>query len=237
MRRARKKHPVLVLCSALCAAAGLSLATGCSSFTTYKHATPLGAGKSKVSVAPQMSTVAGEHGATLPYPELAFAMRRGITDRLDVGGSVAMLPLGDAFSSIAFEGSVQHQVYRSPSGRYELALGAGAGYRATATTGAVFETVHASVPLILGVNLGRHQLVLSPYGSWQRWYSEGTSPVDVPALGTSVGFYWQITRRVALHPELAMAWTPVVINNRGDTRLGHLGIAVVFGRRHQNDRR
>lgn len=227
----RARNFTLSLPVALCSAVLLAMLGACSSHTTYKHATPLGAGTSKVSVAPQMSTVAGEDGATLPYPELAFAMRRGITDRLDVGGAVSMLPLGRLFSSIAFEGSLQHQLYHSPSGRFELALGAGAGYRASATAGAVFETVHASVPLILGINLGRHQLVLSPYGSWQRWYSEGTPPVDIPALGTSIGLYWQITERVALHPELAGAWSPVEINERGETSLGHIGVAVVFGRR------
>ena len=64
----------------------------------------------------------------------------------------------------------------------------------------------ALVPLIAGIELGRHQLVLSVTGGYKRWYSSGTSaPVSVPFVGESIGFLWQLDRRFALLPELLRA--------------------------------
>ena len=220
---ARASGPALVVIIACVLA-------GCSSQTAYKTASTLGPGRTRLLVAPQVNTAATDEGPPLPYPELAIAAQHGMTEAIDVGGSLAMLAVGHAVRSFALEGSVKHHLYTSASGRIELAVGAGLGYRATMLPGTNLEAVHASVPFIVGVNLGAHQLVLSPHVSWQRWYSEGTRPLDVPALGTSVGLYWQISRKFALHPEISVARTPIDVENKGQAVLGHFGIALVFGR-------
>ena len=219
-----------------CQATGLSAAiaalalVACSSQMAYKDARPLGAGNSRFLAATQIHTFTPRRGDSLPYPEIAIALRQGLSDRLDVGGSVAALFLGRELSSFALEASAQRHIYRAPGGWLDIALGAGAAYRVTATADTAFESVQASVPVIVGFNLGRHHLAVSSHVSWQRWYSEGTDPLDLAAFGSSLGFTWQISQRIALHPELSWARTSVDYNDQGEAYLGHLGIALIVGR-------
>lgn len=213
------------------AALVLCMSAGCSAHTAYKSARPIGAGETRYMVAPQIHTAGARDGTPVPYPELGMTIRRGVTSKVDIGGAVAVLPLGEFLSSLSLEGSAQRHLYRSVNGRVDIAVGGGLGYRVIGTKGAVTESVYASVPLILGVHLGKHELIISPYAAWQRWYSEGTRPVDIPSLGTSIGFFWQVSKRIALLPEVSFANTPVRANSQDDNVLGHVGIAVVWGKK------
>jgi hypothetical protein len=115
-------------------------------------------------------------------------------------------------------------------GRWSLAAGAAAGYRIAESGGAIIEGVHASAPLIGGVELGRHQLVVSLTGGFQRWYSSGARRVDVPFVGESIGFLWQVSERWALLPEAGAAWTPAPNFMTETSRLFHVGIAALWTR-------
>jgi hypothetical protein len=90
--------------------------------------------------------------------------------------------------------------------------------------------VFASAPVIGGVELGRHQLVVSVTGGIQRWYSSGAGRVDVPFVGESIGFLWQVSERWALLPEVGAAWTPAPNFMTEDSRLFHVGIAALWTR-------
>lgn len=103
-----------------------------------------------------------------------------------------------------------------------------AGYRITYSSGAVIEGVHIAAPLILAADLGRHQLVYSPTAGYQRVYSTGARPVDVPFAGWSLGFRWQLTKRWALLPEGTVGYTPARNFMTEDSRLFHVGIAGIF---------
>lgn len=204
---------------------------GCASHTTYRHATPLGKGKTQVNVAPQINSAGPADGQAAPYPELAIMVKRGMSERLDLAGTATVLTLGRAYNAFGLEGMGQYHLYRSPGGRVDIAAALGLGYRLASTTGAVFEAIHASVPVIFGINFGKNQLVFSTFVSWQQWYSEGTAPVAIPASGISIGYYWQVTRGFALHPEMSFARSAVRLNDRGESVLGHIGLAMVWGGR------
>lgn len=227
-RLAASRSPLT--CAGIAAALAF-LAVGCASHTTYRHAKPLGDGKTQVNVAPQINSARPADGQAAPYPELAIMVKRGMNERLDVAGTATVLTLGRAYNAFGFEAMGQYHLYQSPGGRIDISAALGLGYRVAATTGAAFEAIHASAPVILGVNIGRSQLVMSSFVSWQRWYSEGTNPVAIPASGMSIGYYWQITRGFALHPEMSFARSAVRLNDKGESNLGHIGIAMVWGRR------
>lgn len=206
-------------------------ALGCASFTTYKSARPLRKGATQALVAPQLDAAGPAETGKAPFPELAVSVRHGLTERLELGATLIAVPLGEVMSAVGLEGLSKLHVHRSQSGRFDVAVGAGAGYRVFATSGATFEMVHASVPLIVGVNLGRsHQLVLSPTLAWQRWYSSGARPVDIPSLGASLGWRWQVSQRFAIFPELSFAKSGTALAQFDNTALLHAGVALVFGR-------
>jgi hypothetical protein len=158
---------------------------------------------------------------------LAIAARRGFAERYELQANATLLPIRQLTTgSLELAGKLR----LASHGRWSLAVGAGAGYRLAGSGGAFVEGVYASAPIIGGVELGRHQLVVSITGGFQRWYSSGAGIVDVPFIGDSLGFVWQLTERWALLPEIGSAWTPTANFMTETSRLFHAGIAVVWTR-------
>lgn len=210
---------------ALCALAG-----ACSSFTPYRSARPLAPGRTKMLVAPQINTAGPKEGFKAPFPEIAVGVRRGVTEDVELGGTLTVLPLGEVITELGIEGMVQRHVHRTSSGRVDVAVAAGAGYRYFRSSGAVFEMVNASVPVIMSIHLGENELILSPTVAWQRWVSTGARPIDIASVGMSIGYRWQFATRYALMPELGVASTPTEFAGRGKSALGHVGLALIIGR-------
>jgi hypothetical protein len=169
----------------------------------------------------------GGKGGAAPLPELAVAARRGLDERFEVQANATLLPtkFGQT-GSLELAGKWRIGV----RGRWSLAVGAGAGYRLSHVSGAVIEDVFVSAPVIGGVELGRHQLVVSIAGGFHRLYSSGAQPVNLPHIGESIGFLWQIGERWALLPEIGGAWTPTANFMTEDSRLFHVGIAAIWTR-------
>jgi hypothetical protein len=162
-----------------------------------------------------------------PMPELALGVRRGVGSRFEGQATATLLPIEQIFAtSLELAGKVR----LVESGRWSLAVGANAGYRLITSGQAVAEGVHAAVPLIGGIELGRHQLVLSVTAGVQHWLSSGSHPVDVPFVGQSIGFLWQVNRRWSLLPEVGWAWSPTPNYMTDQSSLFHVGIAVVWDR-------
>lgn len=205
-----------------------AVATGCSATNPYRSPTALGKGTTELLVAPQVHAAGPQDTGKAPFPELAIGARHGVTPTVDAIGTVTALPLGDKLSSYSIEAGARIQLYDGE--RYDIGIGGSVGYRLSRSSGAVFETVHATLPLSVGVRLGRHQLILSPALGWQRWYSMGTNPVNIPSVGASLGFRWKVGERYTLQPELGWSVTPVELNNFERTVLLHLGFAIT--RRH-----
>ena len=169
----------------------------------------------------------GGKGGAAPLPELAIAARRGIDERFEVQVNSTLLATKWASTgSLELAGKMRF----AESGRWSFAVGTGLGYRITQAGGAIIEDVYISAPLIAGAELGRHQLVLSLDGGYHRLYSSGAQPVNIPYVGSAIGFRWQIGRAWALLPEIGGAWTPAPNFMTEDSRLFHLGIAALWTR-------
>jgi hypothetical protein len=209
----------------------LAWPAGCASYTTFKTARTLPPGRSEVLVATQLQGAATTDGRAAPMPELVAGARRGFAHRLELGVTGTLLPLGAYLTAASVEGTAKRQLWDSASGRWSLAVGAGLAYRFTSSSDAVFEAVHVAVPLMMGLNLGRHQLVVSPTVGVQRWYGTGARPVTLPFAGASLGLVWQVRRRVALLPEVTWADSPARNFMTSSSKLFHLGLAVVIGPR------
>ncbi|HEX5059694.1 MAG TPA: hypothetical protein VFV99_10060 [Kofleriaceae bacterium] len=215
-------------------AAATALVSGCGAGSTYRTTRIAPPGHTEWLFGAQVSgagTVGidegGGDGGVAPLPELAVAARRGLDERFEVQVNTTFLP-----TPVASTGSIElaGKMRVAERGRWSLAVGSGVGYRLTAVGGAHIEDIYASVPVIGGIELGRHQLVLSIDGGYHRLYSSGANPVDIPFIGESIGFRWQVGRRWAVLPEIGGAWSPTANFMTEDSRLFHFGIAALWTR-------
>ena len=205
----------------------LGPAAACGSYSTYRTTRLASTTKTELLAAAQIAGARAPDGAGAPLPELALAARRGVGDRYEVQANGTLLALKQARTgSLELGGKMRVLA----EGRWSLAVGAAAGYRIAESGGAIIEGAFVSAPIIGGIELGRHQLVVSVTGGYQRWYSSGARPVDVPFVGESLGFVWQLSKRWALLPEVGTAYTPVKNTMTDDSRLFHAGVAVLWSR-------
>jgi hypothetical protein len=205
----------------------LVLVAGCGSYSTYRTTRIAKPGKTDFLFGAQASGAVATDGVAAPLPEFAIAARRAVHERIELQVNTTSLPIRQ-FRTGSLELAGKARVFER--GRWSIAVGAAAGYRIAESGGAIVEGVHVALPVIGAVDLGRHQLVLSIVGGYQRWYSSGARPVEVPFLGDSLGFLWQINDRWALMPEAGIAWTTTRNFMTDETRLFHMGLAVLYTR-------
>src|SRR5678815_4086498 len=80
-------------------------------------------------------------------------------------------------------GEVKVQLRRVPGARLEVALGPAAGFRWISAAGASMQVSYLTLPLLLGVDVGRHQIVVAPEAGVQLWTSAGANAVWAPMIG------------------------------------------------------
>ena len=200
---------------------------GCGSYSTYRTTKIAAAGHTEWVFGAQASGVSAPGVGAAPLPEVALGARRGVRARYELQANGTLLALRQGKTgSLELAGKMK----LGQTGRWSLAVGAAAGYRISESGGAIIEGAFVSAPVIGGVDLGAHQLVFSVTGGYQRWYSSGARPVEVPFIGDSLGFRWQVSRAWALLPEVGVAYTPTGNFMTDDSRLFHVGIAALWTR-------
>ena len=202
---------------------------GCTAMSTIKTATTVPAGQNQV-----IGAIEANGGAPLELPvkpllpELVVGLRRGLTDRLEVGGKLTTLPLGRRATTLGVEGEVKVQLRNVPWSRYKLALGPAAGFRWISSSGAAMQVTYLTLPFLTGIDVGRHQIVVAPEVGVQLWTSAGANEVWAPMVGLSLGFVWRIGQRFALVPEAAVYRTTVRIDYSEGSQMFHLGSGFLY---------
>jgi hypothetical protein len=210
------------------AVALLALA-GCASYGTMTSARPVAPGASEVTTALELDGAGVvEDDLRVPSPSLAVQVRRGVREDVDIGGKLSILPFADALTTLGVEAQARWRFAGSDTSRFELAVAPSLGWRGTESSGARWDAGHAVVPLIVGWNLGRHQLYLSPKVGWQRWWSRGAMPVDVPFAGAGLGFTWRVRERWSIVPEATALRSPTSLDQSDGMAIVHVGIGLVF---------
>ena len=125
-------------------------------------------------------------------PRIEVGARYGVSDRVDLG-----LRIGDSGATA----TTRVQLVRTDGEvGFELLIAPGLQY-------VYSEDLFVELPVVMGLRLrGGHELLLAPRVAWQSSFVP--SGLDHPAqyvfVGGSLGFAWQVTRRVALVPELGV---------------------------------
>jgi hypothetical protein len=209
----------------------LLLLGGCASYGTMTTARPVAAGRSQVTTSLELDGIGVvENPARVPLPSLTVDIHRGLRDDLDVGGKLSILPGGEMLTGIGAEGQLRWRFVGDEHRRWEIAVAPSAGWRSIESSGARWDAAHAVVPVVIGLNLGarRHQLYLAPKAGWQRWWSDGSMPVDVPFSGVGLGFAWRVRRNVTVLPEISVLRTPTSLDNSEGAGILNAGIGLMI---------
>ncbi len=167
------------------------LLSGCYSFSTLGRARTVERDHFEVFGAPEALVVATDSGASI-RPVGDVGLRYGATREVELDARVTTLGL-DLGSRV--------QLYRSPDPHQGLDLLIAPGLAYTAQDKLAIE-----VPVLFGINLGEHQIVIAPRLVYQMRLGVPATPGPVSYLyaGASVGVSIQLDSHVALMPEVAL---------------------------------
>jgi hypothetical protein len=194
------------LCRTVVVAAALGV-TGCASLSNVQTADTLGKGKFQVGIEPGLWGGAGSGGATF-VPHVDASFRYGVADRVDIG-----VRAGSSF--LEFQSKFLLTTPGDPKIAVSLAPTFGGLVVAAATSGGGGSAglLNIGVPVLIGFKTsGGSQFVIGPrlqnfilFGSG----GGGSGAVYVMGLGGSFGFFWRISDKFGLLPEIAAIYPAV----------------------------
>ncbi len=177
------------------------LLLACASVGSVQTANTVGRGNLQIAAEPGVQFLGGKPGLQL-YPHLDVAVRYGFTDRLDLG-----LRAGWSF----LEAQAKYLLTAPENTRLAISFAPSVGGVVLTSSSVTVDTLGgilgASTPVLFGIGIGAHQLVLG-VRSQQFIFIGGpsTKPVYLLAAGGSVGFALRFSDALTLLPELAAVW-------------------------------
>lgn len=178
----------------------------CATLGSLQTADTVGAGRLQVGVEPGVTALLPRTSSELPSltPQFDVSVRYGAAERLDLGVRAGQSGLG-----------LETKVMLTPR-EWPLLVSVAPALSAKLEPSGeplsiVGETFGAALPLLIGVRLGPHQLVLGPrvQGFVFLPNDGATSSYRVVLAGGTVGVALRVSRAVAVMPELALL-LPVV---------------------------
>lgn len=169
----------------------------CVSLRNGQGARPLGAGRTELGLDGGLLLVRAEEG-TVSLPAGNLSVRHGLGERVDLLGELGLMGVGAGV-----------KVTLTPPDAPGVAVALAP--RLSAGTVIVASSVQASLPLLVGVPLGPHELTLAPRVDWARASLLGgavggpLAAVDGWMLGGTVGARLDLGS-VCLVPELGVGW-------------------------------
>ncbi|MBL8918975.1 MAG: hypothetical protein JNJ54_08970 [Myxococcaceae bacterium] len=180
--------------------------SGCVALSSVQPADTLGRGRLQVGIEPGLSAAVTPRAPLLPQPVMDVSLRFGALERLDLGARLGQ-------SGLEVSTKVMLTPRRSPVlVSVAPALG-GTVLLAGDTPAVVGQSFSAALPLLLGLRLGPHQLVLGPRAQLMVVVASDPNQPALRALlvGGSLGVALHVSRAVTVLPELAVA--PVVLRD------------------------
>jgi hypothetical protein len=222
-----------VLVGAFCAL------TGCVSLSGIERAETLGLGRSEIafSGAATGGVPTGGNGGAQFYPRFDLAARTGVADNVNLGGQFGTI-IANSNGTNVLGLDVQVGLKAMLTDRnapfvISLAPSTGAAFVAGGVTAQAFEW-NATLPLLMGVRLGPHELVFGPRlaNVLEVATGNGGGTVEIFGIGGSLGFAAQLTPNFGIMPEVAFNVPVTGQINAGSLGSGSLtfnGFFLTFG--------
>lgn len=190
---------------------------GCGAQTGFGTARVLAPGASEGAVFLEGSLVTARLDRTtdvpLPLIQGGIAYRRGLTEGFELGARAWGLRIR-GFAS--FGASLDGKTQLAESGRVHVALVTSLGYHQVRLGGTPSHVFSGTLPLLIGVDLGRDQLFFGPRLSYGIAASYGANAVSAAYYGLSLGYAWRWTRTFTFVPEVVWMYSPVRFNGEID---------------------
>lgn len=174
--------------------------SGCVALSSVQTADTLGAGRIQVGIEPGVTGVASTQ-RVLPHPLADVSVRYGAFERLDLGARLGQSGLELQLKWMATPRGWPVLLSLAPFVGGNLAVAG--DMRGPVLAGHSFT---AGLPLLVGVRLGAHQLVLGPRVQLIAPVSNDSNDPTMRyvLVGGSVGVALRVSRAVAVLPELAV---------------------------------
>ena len=151
-----------------------------------------------------------ENDAKLPWLNFTAGYRRGISEDVELGARVMAIGV-KGFNALGVAGDVKVQLKKSedPGTGVDIATGLVLAYQQPRLGTTPWHIGSAVVPLLIGHNFGKHQLIWGPRIAYEVWTGEGQDPIQMYYAGGSVAFAWRLSKHFEFVPELAMLYSPI----------------------------
>jgi hypothetical protein len=210
------------------------LATSCATQSGLGRATTLAPGVSQFTPAVEFSLVSVKNEAsqatTAPWMLLGVGFHRGITERIELGARAWGFGWPNYLTTAGICFDSKFQVYKGA--RWHVALAPSLKYHAVTLAAAPWHIFGLEIPVLLGLNLGKHQLVAGVRVTDTFLTGVGTNPINAAWVGAHMAVSFRLPKAVELMPELGILYSPVPFNgetkdaSRNGASIIHFGIGV-----------
>ncbi len=214
----------------------LLLGPGCASQAGLGRATTLSPGVYQFTPTVEATLVSVKNDATstttAPWLTPGVGYHRGVTDRLELGARAWAFGLTNYLTTAGLALDGKFQLFKGVA--WHIAVALSLKYHAVALADSPWHIVAVEVPVLFGLNLGPHQLVLGMRVVDQLLTGQGTNPVNTAWVGAHLGVAIRVHPSAELMPELGVLYSPVRFNGetRDEQRTGasvlHLGLSVAI---------
>lgn len=184
--------------------------TGCHAQSGFGRGTvvPRGAWKGSGFLEAQLVTVRALPDANIPLPGVLIGAgaARGMTRHFELGARAWGVYTRHFLTS--YGGAIDTK-WQLSTGSPKVALATSAGYHSLVLGGTPWHSFQATVPLLFGFDIGKHQLIAGPRIAHYVLTSYGQNTINAFLGGASVGFAWRVSSKVDLLPELTYLYSPV----------------------------
>jgi hypothetical protein len=207
---------------------------GCASQSGLGRATTLAPGVFQFTPTVEATLVSVKNDATstttAPWLTLGVGYHRGVTPFLELGARAWAFGLTNYLTTAGLAFDAKVQLFK---GRvWHIAVAPSLKYHAVALADSPWHVVALEAPVLFGLNLGQHQMVLGVRVVDQLLTGAGTNPVNTVWAGAHVGISLRVHRSAELMPEVGLLYSPVRFNGetRDEQRTGasviHVGLSL-----------
>jgi len=215
----------------------LVLPAGCASQTGFGRATTMPEGELQgqaglTATLGSAQMTPGER-TLLPYLDLSAGVRYGLAEDFEVGGRVWGAGIrGLGTWGVSADTKIGLLRSEEEGSGWNVAVATGAAYHQILIGGTPSHLFSLTVPLLVGVDLGRDQLVFGPRVTGQVWTGQGQGSIETLSYGLSLAYAIALGETWELTPEIVATGTPVSFNGEidDDDRNGagflHVGLSL-----------
>lgn len=190
-----------------------ALLSACAPAIDFGRATTLDVGEVRYAAGAEGSLLLGDlrpdQTMPLPWANVTAGVKAGVADGIEVGGRGWAFGWPGLFTTFGLAADGKVQVHRSRfRGDPNVATGLSLAWHSPALGNQPWTVLNATVPVLVGFDVGRGQIVLSPRAAGYFATSYGQRPIWTGAVGGGLAWFLPIGD-AEIVPEIVWMWSPI----------------------------